>query len=76
MQAAKLLKVVKSDDAWAMSSYCQKFKQKIRQLAHQGKLSLSNGCSKRKGRLGQSVLDLGKGYFSAGCRKDTSGTII
>ena len=58
-----------------MSSFCQKMKQRIRQLARQGKLSLSRVCSKRKEKGGKNVLDLGEGYFSAGCRKDSSGTI-
>ena len=58
-----------------MSSFCQKMKQKIRQLASQDKLSLSRGCSKRKEKGGKNVLDLGERYFSAGCRRHSSGTI-
>ena len=58
-----------------MSTFCQKMKQKIRQLASQGKLSLSRGCSKGKAKVGENVLDLSESYFSAGCRKDSSGMI-
>ena len=50
------------------SSFCDKMKQKIHQLANMGKLSLSEDNNREK--VGQNVqLDLGKGSFSAGCRK-------
>ena len=50
------------------SSFCERMKQKLHQLAKMGKLSLSRGCLKGKNKE-ENVLDLGKGYFSAGCRK-------
>ena len=48
------------------SSFCEKMKQKLHQLARMSKLSLSYGCL-----IEQNVLDLGRGFFSAGCRKAT-----
>ena len=52
------------------TSICTRLKKKINHLAKRGKLLLADDCSKKKEK---SILDLGKGSFSAGCRK-TSGT--
>ena len=57
------------ESAVTYSSFCEKMKRKLHQLANVGKLSLSEDNNREK--AGQNVLDLGKGSFSAGCRKVT-----
>ena len=50
-----------------ISSFCDKMRRKIYQLVNSGKLTLSQDNNREE--PGENVLDLGKGSFSAGCRK-------
>lgn len=50
---------------------CKKINNKLQKLAIMGKLSLSHSS-----RRGNDVLNIGNGYFSAGCRKASGTTTV
>ena len=54
----------------AASKFCEKLKRRLHHLARMKKVSLSDHkYSKVKGKKMWTILELGKGSFSAGCRK-------
>ena len=61
---------IKNAEVTSASKFCDKLKRRLHHLARMKKVLLSDHeCSKVKEKRKWTILELGKGFFSAGCRK-------